>query len=63
MENRVFMITTTLSEVLSVRLDTIIISPFSRYNYNMHDAVTGHEDGVVTLLYVMIPPSHTTYSM
>ena len=63
LQNRVFCITSTVAEVLSIHKDTIIIPSTSRYNDTMHEVTQIDKDGVVLLFYTVVPPSSNQYSM
>ena len=63
LKNRVLCITTTVSEVLSVKSDTIIIPSTSRYDNSMHEVSHSDDDGIVLLFYVMVPSKMRKYNM
>ena len=63
LQNRVFCITSTVAEVLSIHKDTIIIPSTSRYIGAMYEVTQIDKYGVVLLFYTVVPPSSNQYSM
>ena len=62
-KNRVFCITTTVSEVLKMDSDTIIIPSSTRYAGNKHEIAKSKDDGIVLLFYAMLPDSTAQYEI